>query len=219
LSSSLDDTEGHTSDHAAETANHSNNITPFHNKGDVPEDVKLEEQDIKPSTKKHVSTATTQKNSEIDDFLISHLVPLRPVLANLRETQRTAKSKVSVPQLVRWINEIHYLQTTYKTVTMSDAPASIRNKRIFSENWRRVILRSTSYLAQCMTAHTFIQERKHEWDIEQYLMDEEQMAGVDSLVNTINNKSWVKVYTRPPRGPRMCCGMSQKVPERLSKAY
>lgn len=161
----------------------------------------MEEQDVKPSTNKKVSERTVQKNREIEQFLVSYFVPLRPALEQLRATQRTAKAKVPVPQLVQWINEVYYLQTTYTEVTMLHAPASIFNKRISHDNWCKVIGRSPTYLKHCMKAYKYIEDRKHEWDIEQYLADGEEMAGVDSVVGTIGEKSWNKIYTRPPPGP------------------
>lgn len=163
----------------------------------------MEEQDVKPSTNKKVSERTAKKNLQIKVFLVSHFVPLHPTLEQLRATKRTAKAQVPVPQLVQWINEVYYLQTTYTEVTMLDAPASIFNKRISLENWGKVIGRSPSYLKQCLKAHKHICDRKHKWDIEQYLADEEQMAGVDSVVGTISEKSWNKIYTRPLPGPQV----------------
>ncbi|KAF8208624.1 hypothetical protein K438DRAFT_1812602 [Mycena galopus ATCC 62051] len=189
-------------DDAAEAAAHANDITPYCDEGDVPQDVKMEEDDVKPTTNKKVSERTLQKNREIEEFLVSHFVPLRPALGQLRTTQRTAKNKVAVPQLVQWINEVHYLHTTYTEVTISHAPASIFNKRISHENWCKVIGRSSTYVKQCMKAYKYIEERKGEWDIAQFLADESQMAGVDSVIQTISEKSWIKIYTRPLSGPQ-----------------
>ncbi|KAJ7727860.1 hypothetical protein B0H14DRAFT_3518727 [Mycena olivaceomarginata] len=163
----LEDTGHCTIDNTAEAAAYTNNITPYHDEGDEDEDVKMEEQDVKPSTNKKVSKCTVKKNLQIKEFLVSHFVPLHPALGQLRATKCTAKAQVPVPQLVQWINEVYYLQTKY------------------TKNWGKVISRSPTYLKQCLKAHKHICDRKHKWDIEQYLANEEQMAGVDSVVDTI----------------------------------
>ncbi|KAJ6581014.1 hypothetical protein B0H19DRAFT_490860 [Mycena capillaripes] len=178
-----------------------NQITPFVGAVVISQDVKMEaEEDVKPGASK-VKDATVQKNREKEAFLIEHLVPQRPVLRELRETQRTAKKVVPVPQLVSWIYEIHDLKTRYQRLTISAAPRHLYNTRISEQNWSKVIGRSTGYLKDCMDAYTYLETCKTEWDIVQYLADAEQVAGVESLVGTVSNKAWNKVYTRVPTAP------------------
>jgi hypothetical protein len=97
--------------------------------------------------------------------------------------------------LVSWIYEIHDLKTLYPRLTMSAAPPRLYNARISEQNWGKVIGCSPGYLKLAMEAHAYIETCKTECDIAQYLADQEQVAGVESLVGTISNKAWNKVYT------------------------
>lgn len=189
--------------HAFDAAIHVNQITPYSEEDAVPEDVKTEDkaaEDVKPTVASRVSKATQQANREKEEFLINFLTPLRPTLVTLRATkaQGSVKKQVPVPTLVGWINEIQYLRTTYKTLTMTSTPHQLFGKHISEQNWAKVIGRLPGYLKKAEEAHGFLQERKNKYDISQYLADEEEKAGITTLQETVNNKSWNKVYKKLP---------------------
>ncbi|KAJ7481126.1 hypothetical protein B0H11DRAFT_2233038 [Mycena galericulata] len=159
-----------------------------------PDAVKMED-DSKPIPPKgkSVSAETTQKNNEMNEFLIEFLTPLRPAVAELRETHVSAKNGGTPAQNWRWIQEIRYLKETYPRATMVGAPSHLRGKRIGSVNWAIVIARSATFFSTCVNAFAFIDGCKNEADIAKFLAVDDRTkkgVGVDTMQKLISTKAW-----------------------------
>ncbi|KAJ7221444.1 hypothetical protein GGX14DRAFT_388612 [Mycena pura] len=161
-----------------------------------PDTVKIEDdsKSLRPKGKL-VTAETKQKNDEMNEFLIEFLTPLRPAVAELRETHVSAKNGGTPAQNWRWIQEIHYLKETYPRATMVSAPSHLVGKRIGDVNWKVVIARSPTFLTTCIGAYTFINGCKNEADIAKFLAVDDRTkkgVGVDTMQKLISTKAWIQ---------------------------
>ncbi|KAJ7044123.1 hypothetical protein C8F04DRAFT_1071732 [Mycena alexandri] len=179
---------------------HVNNIKP-HSDSDSDDTIKSEEQDDEERkadiANAKVSEATQLRNADKVEWLIKFLTPHNEVLRDLRAHKRQVKAKQPVPKLVSWIDEIADLHERWHVLSMDGTPTHIRGARVSDENWSKVMLRSTGYIKKCLEAHKYLKSCRDEWDVEQYLQDAGQKAGLKTLTESISRKAWNKIYKRP----------------------
>ncbi|KAJ7018048.1 hypothetical protein C8F04DRAFT_1278324 [Mycena alexandri] len=117
---------------------HGNGITPY-TKDEIKPNQE-EENNVKPNVSQgKVSAGTQMRNKEIVDFLLGYWLPLRPVLKDLHQTKATARLVRPIPQVVRWIDEIHYLRTEFPKIRpFMQGPTHLNGRKITDGHWKDI---------------------------------------------------------------------------------